>query len=124
MRYQTETEKPAIFVGGISKVMKRKMTDKSEEILYEKNIYKALYMTAYPLALSNFIIALLDITDTFFVGHMENSSAAQAGMGLAWPVINIMLAINNGLAAAGVAIISRMSAKKILKEPDNRQVCL
>ena len=70
MRYQTETEKPAIFVGGISEVMKRKMTDKSEIILYEKNIYKALYMTAYPLVLSDFIIALLDITDTFFVGHM------------------------------------------------------
>lgn len=104
--------KASNIVGGISEVMKRKMTDKSEIILYEKNIYKALYMTAYPLVLSDFIIALLDITDTFFVGHMENSSAAQAGMGLAWPVINIMLAINNGLAAAGVAIISRMSGEK------------
>lgn len=88
------------------------MKDKTDIILYEKNIYRALFTTALPLMLSNFIIALLDIADTFFVGHIENSSAAQAGMGLAWPVINIMLAINNGLAAAGVALISRMAGEE------------
>lgn len=88
------------------------MRDKTDIILYEKNIHKALLTTARPLMISNFIIALLDITDTFFVGHIENSSAAQAGMGLAWPVINIMLAINNGLAAAGVALISRMTGEE------------
>lgn len=88
------------------------MKDKSERILYEKNIYKALLVTAVPLMLSNFIIALLDIVDTFFVGQIENSSAAQAGMGAAWPVINIMLAFNNGLAAAGLAVISRMTGEE------------
>ena len=57
---------------------------------------------------SNFIIALLDVTDTFFIGRLDNSASAQAAMGAAWPIINIMLAFNNGLAAAGVALISRM----------------
>lgn len=82
--------------------------NKTELILYEKNIYKALTVTALPLMLSNFIIALLDIADTFFVGRINNASAAQAGIGIAWPVINIMLAFNNGLSAAGIAVISRM----------------
>lgn len=81
--------------------------DKSELMLHEKNIYKALFVTALPLMLSNFIIALLDIADTFFVGHMKDSAAAQAGMGIAWPVINIMLALGTGLSAAGLALISR-----------------
>ena len=57
---------------------------------------------------SNFIIALLDVTDTFFIGRLDNSASAQAAIGAAWPIINIMLAFNNGLAAAGVALISRM----------------
>ena len=82
--------------------------DKTENILYEKNIYKALFTTAVPLMASNFIIALLDMTDTFFIGRLDNSASAQAAMGAAWPIINIMLAFNNGLAAAGVALISRM----------------
>ncbi len=82
--------------------------DKTENILYEKNIYKALFTTAFPLMASNFIIALLDMTDTFFIGRLDNSASAQAAMGAAWPIINIMLAFNNGLAAAGVALISRM----------------
>ena len=82
--------------------------DKTEFILHEKNIYRALVVTALPLMVSNFIIALLDIADTFFVGQMSNASAAQAGIGIAWPVINIMLAFNNGLSAAGIAVISRM----------------
>ena len=82
--------------------------DKTENILYEKNIYKALFTTAFPLMASNFIIALLDVTDTFFIGRLDNSASAQAAMGAAWPIINIMLAFNNGLAAAGVALISRM----------------
>ncbi len=86
----------------------RTKTDKTENILYEKNIYKALFITAFPLIVSNFIIALLDVTDTFFIGQIDNSAAAQAAMGVAWPIINIMLAFNNGLAAAGVALISRL----------------
>ena len=44
--------------------------DKTENILYEKNIYKALFTTAFPLMASNFIIALLDMTDTFFIGGL------------------------------------------------------
>lgn len=90
------------------KKLYRKKKDKTENILYEKNIYKALFITAFPLMVSNFIIALLDVTDTFFIGQIDNSASAQAAMGAAWPIINIMLAFNNGLAAAGVALISRM----------------
>ena len=84
-----------------------KKRDKTELILHEANIYKALIVTALPLMVSNFIIALLDIADTFFVGQMGDAAAAQAGIGIAWPVINIMLAFNNGLSAAGIAVISR-----------------
>lgn len=84
-----------------------KKRDKTELILHEANIYKALIVTALPLMVSNFIIALLDIADTFFVGQMSDAAAVQAGIGIAWPVINIMLAFNNGLSAAGIAVISR-----------------
>ena len=105
------------------KIYKKKLYrtkgDKTENILYEKNIYKALFTTAFPLTASNFIIALLDVTDTFFIGRLDNSASAQAAMGAAWPIINIMLAFNNGLAAAGVAAV--WWAKRTMREPENRQ---
>lgn len=48
-----------------------------------------------------------DLVDTYFVGNMPDSVAAQAGMSLAWPLISILTSFNMGLAVAGVAIISQ-----------------
>ncbi len=82
--------------------------DKSQLILYEKNMYKAFMILSLPVMCANFLKALHDMIDTFFVGQMENSVAAQAGMSISWPLLNILLSFNVGLAVAGVAVISQL----------------
>lgn len=81
--------------------------DKSQLILHEKNMYKAFMVLSLPVMGANFLKALHDMVDTFFVGQMENSVAAQAGMSISWPLLNILLSFNVGLAVAGVALISQ-----------------
>lgn len=81
--------------------------DRTGLILYEKNMYKAFMIMALPVMGANLLKGLHDITDTFFVGHMKNSAAAQAGMSISWPLLNILISFNIGLAVAGGAIISR-----------------
>ena len=81
--------------------------DKSQLILHEKNMYKAFLVLSLPVMGANFLKALHDMVDTFFVGQMENSVAAQAGMSISWPLLNILLSFNVGLSVAGVALISQ-----------------
>ena len=54
------------------------------------------------------LMSMNDLIDTYFIGQMPNSVAAQAGMSISWPLINILMAFNIGLAVAGVAIISQL----------------
>lgn len=81
--------------------------DKTRLILYEKNMYKAFAILALPVMGANFLKAFHDMVDTYFVGQMPNSVDAQAGMSISWPLLNILLSFNAGLAVAGVAVVSQ-----------------
>lgn len=81
--------------------------DKSYLILHEKNMYKAFMVLALPVMGANFLKALHDMVDTYFVGQMPDSVSAQAGMSISWPLLNILMSFNAGLAVAGVAVISQ-----------------
>lgn len=85
-------------------------------LLYEKNMYKAFIILALPVFGANLLKSLHDLVDTYFIGQMENSVAAQAGISVAWPLINILMAFNIGLAVAGVAIISQLLGAKKQEE--------
>ncbi|MEG1889667.1 MAG: MATE family efflux transporter [Lachnospiraceae bacterium] len=81
--------------------------DRTDLLLYEKNMYKSFVILALPVFGVNILMSLNDLIDTYFVGQMPNSVAAQAGMSISWPLINILMAFNIGLAVAGVAVISQ-----------------
>lgn len=83
-------------------------TDRSDLILKEKNLYKSFIILALPVFGVNMLMSMNDLIDTYFIGQMPNSVAAQAGMSISWPLINILMAFNIGLAVAGVAIISQL----------------
>ena len=70
-------------------------------------MYKSFVLLALPLFGVNLLASMNDLIDTYFVGHMPNSVAAQAGMNLSWPFMNILMAFNMGIAVAGVAVISQ-----------------
>lgn len=81
--------------------------DRSDLILHEKNMYKSFIILALPVFGVNMLLSLNDLIDTYFIGQMPNSVAAQAGMSISWPLINILMAFNIGLSVAGVAVISQ-----------------
>jgi len=84
-----------------------KKTDKTHLLLHEKNLYKAFIILAIPVITSNILKSFHDLVDTYFIGQLQNSAAAQAGIAVSWPLINIFLSLSSGLAIAGVALISQ-----------------
>lgn len=81
--------------------------DRQHLLLHETNMYKSFVMLALPLFGVNLLTSLNDLIDTYFVGNMPDSVAAQSGMSVSWPFMNILMAFNMGIAVAGVAVISQ-----------------
>lgn len=81
--------------------------DRTYLLLEEQNIYAAFIYLALPVMLANVLKSLHDLVDTYFIGQMENSVSAQAGISITWPLLNIFMALSIGLAVAGVAVISQ-----------------
>lgn len=85
---------------------------KSYLILKEKNLYKAFLILALPVFFANLLKSVHDLVDTYFIGGLENSVDAQAGISITWPLINIFLSFSVGLSIAGVALISQLIGAK------------
>ena len=85
--------------------MKMMKQDRQHLLLHEPNMYKSFVMLALPLFAVNLLASMNDLIDTYFVGNMPNSVAAQSGMSVSWPFMNILMAFNMGIAVAGVAVI-------------------
>ncbi|WP_167958414.1 MATE family efflux transporter [Anaerosporobacter faecicola] len=86
--------------------------ERSYLLLEEKNIYGAFIYLALPVMLANIMKSLHDLVDTYFIGQMDNSVSAQAGISITWPLLNIFLSLSVGLAVAGVAVISQYLGAK------------
>ena len=86
--------------------------EKNHLLLKEKQIYRAFLYLAYPVMAANLLKSVHDLVDTYFIGQMEGSVAAQAGISITWPLLNIFLSLSAGLAVGGVALISRFLGEK------------
>ena len=82
--------------------------DRRTLLLYEPNLYKAFLTLALPVFGANFMKAFNELVDTFFIGQTANSVAAQAGVSLSWPLINIFASFQVGFGVAGVAVVSQL----------------
>ncbi len=82
--------------------------NRAELLLHEPNLYKAFLILALPVFGANFMKAFNELVDTFFIGQISNSVAAQAGVSLSWPLLNIFAALQVGFGVAGVAVISQL----------------
>lgn len=95
------------------------MKNRTYLLLHENNLYKAFIILAFPVFGANLLKSLHDLVDTYFIGQMEQSIAAQAGIAAAWPLISILMAFNAGLSVAGVAVISQLSGAGKRQEAKN-----
>ena len=82
--------------------------DRRELLLYEPNLYRAFLILALPVFGANFMKAFNELVDTFFIGQIANSVAAQAGVSISWPLLNIFASFQVGFGVAGVAVISQL----------------
>ena len=91
--------------------------DRTELLLREPNLYKAFLILALPVFGANFIKAFNELVDTYFIGQIANSVAAQAGVSLSWPLLNIFASFQAGFGVAGhpSARPGKMSRVKHLK---------
>ncbi|MEG0899595.1 MAG: MATE family efflux transporter [Oscillospiraceae bacterium] len=81
--------------------------NKQELLLNEPNLYKSFTILATPVFLSNFLKSFHDVVDTFFIGQIPNSVAAQAAISISWPLLAIFTSLSIGFSVAGVSIISQ-----------------
>ena len=99
--------------------------DRRELLLYEPNLYRALLILALPVFGANFMKAFNELVDTFFIGQIANSVAAQAGVSISWPLLNIFASFQVGFGVAGVAVISQLlGAEKREQARENAGVLL
>ena len=82
--------------------------DRSSLLLSEPNLYKSFIFLSLPIFGANFLRALNDMVDTYFIGQIADSVAAQAGISDAWPPLSILQSFQIGFGVAGVAIISQL----------------
>ena len=82
--------------------------DRSALLLSEPNLYKSFIVLSLPIFGANFLRAFNDLVDTFFIGQIPDSVAAQAGISSAWPPLSILQSFQVGFGIAGVAVISQL----------------
>lgn len=82
--------------------------DRSALLLQEPNLYKSFIILALPIFGANFLRALNDLVDTYFIGQIADSVAAQSGISSAWPPLSILQSFQVGFGIAGVAVISQL----------------
>ncbi len=68
--------------------------------------------------------AFNELVDTYFIGQIANSVAAQAGVSLSWPLLNIFASFQAGFGVAGVAVVSQLlGAGERERARDNAGCC-
>ncbi len=82
--------------------------DRANLLLHEPNLYKSFLILSLPIFGANFLRAFNDMVDTYFIGQIPDSVAAQAGISSAWPPFSILQSFQVGFAVAGVAVISQL----------------
>ena len=82
--------------------------DRADLLLREPRLYRAFLLLTLPVFGANFMKAFNELVDTYFIGQIQNSVAAQAGVSLSWPLLNIFASFQVGFGVAGVAVISQL----------------
>ena len=83
-------------------------------ILESKNIYTGMLVLALPIFLSNFMKAINDFIDMYFISNFidENVKESMTALQITGPVFMICLALAGGLMVAGSAIIAQYYGAK------------
>ncbi len=86
-------------------------------ILKDPNIYKGLFILAFPLMLNNFIKTIHDMVDMYFVSKIADHTAdAVSSISITFPVLFTFISLGIGLSIAGTALISQLVGSNQMKD--------
>ncbi len=87
----------------------------NNEIFEEMPVAKAVRTMAVPTVISQLIVLIYNMADTFFIGRTDNPYMV-AGASLILPVFNITLSLSGLAGVGGGALISRLLGRKQVGE--------
>lgn len=76
------------------------------------SIRRAVLLLAIPMMLEMMMESVFALVDLYFVGHLENSSAAVQTVGLTESILSIIYAIAMGLGMGATAVVARRIGEK------------
>ncbi len=91
--------------------MGEKMTGTNTDIFERMPVAKAVRTMAVPTVISQLIVLIYNIADTFFIGR-TNDPYMVAGASLILPIFNITLSLSGLAGVGGGALISRLLGEK------------
>ncbi|HBP25803.1 MAG TPA: MATE family efflux transporter, partial [Acholeplasmatales bacterium] len=83
---------------------------KQKLILENKNLYKSILILALPIFLSNFMKAMNDFIDMYFVSNFLDDVSVGAGIAaisVTGPIFSISQALAGGMMIAGAAMMAQ-----------------
>ncbi len=80
--------------------------------LGKESIGKLLFKLATPAIIAQLVNVLYNIVDRIFIGRMQNGDLAMAGVGVAFPIILIIMAFSSLVGAGGAPLVAIKMGEK------------
>lgn len=91
--------------------MHRINNDDKTEIFESVSVSKAIITFAVPAVISELIMLVYNLTDTWFIGKTGDDNQV-AAVTLVFPILMVLTAISNMFAIGGGSLISRLLGKR------------
>lgn len=80
------------------------------------DIKKNLWILAWPLMIGNLIQVIYNMTDTYFVGQLENSTDAIAAVTVTFSIVFVLVSLASGLAIGASILVAQYYGARELKK--------
>jgi putative MATE family efflux protein len=94
--------------------MRNKVTEEMQKQIVSGPIVKTLFVLGWPIMLTHFFQIAYNLIDTFWLGKLGEDAIAVPT--LTWPMVFLFVSVANGLAVAGVALVSQYVGAKNQEE--------
>jgi Na+-driven multidrug efflux pump len=98
----------------------KQMTDRTQ-ILESMPVGKAIRVLAVPTMVAMLIQVIYNMTDTFFIGKLEDANMV-AAISLCMPIFMLVQAFGNIFAIGGASLISRMLGEGNREKANPRRI--
>ena len=86
---------------------------KNKSDFSQGSVYRHIIALAVPLTAAQLVQMLYNVVDRIYIGHLsENAAAALGGVGLAFPIVTVILAFTNLFGMGGAPLFSIARGQK------------